>query len=48
MARKKRKYPKMIRYCEKCGALQKPDKKNLMKIGLYMIVMPFANAAVNL
>lgn len=27
MARKKNKYPKMIRYCEKCGALQKPDEK---------------------
>lgn len=27
MARKKKKYPRMIRYCEKCGALQKPDEK---------------------
>lgn len=27
MARKKKKYPKMVRYCEKCGALQKPDEK---------------------
>lgn len=27
MARKKKKYQKMIRYCEKCGVLQKPDEK---------------------
>lgn len=48
MVRKKKKYPKMIRYCEKCGALQKPDEKSPMKIGRFMIAMQFVNAAVNL
>ena len=27
MAKKKKKYPKMVKKKEKCGALQKPDEK---------------------